>query len=191
METAIAKLQQENRFNRILLRKQQERIRELEKKLLYDAMTCLYSKNAGCEFLEKKIKECGRSKKSITVIMCDIDHFKKINDTYGHQTGDLVIKKVASTLKKHVRENDIIFRYGGEEFTIIMSDTKPKNAKAIIERLREKVEGISDINIKVTMSFGIYTSNATENMHVLIEKADQALYKAKNKGRNRVVIYTN
>lgn len=110
------------------------------------------------------------------VIMCDIDHFKKFNDTYGHLTGDEILKRVAQILKDQMRRTDTVYRYGGEEFTILCKDSTLEDIQEVAERLRSEIQTqMQDYN--VTMSFGIGTNN---------KEADEALYRAKANGRNRV-----
>jgi diguanylate cyclase (GGDEF)-like protein len=127
--------------------------------------------------------------------MCDIDHFKKFNDTYGHPFGDIVLKGVAAKLESCVRDIDTAARYGGEEFVLILDKTSHKTAKDLVERIRQAIESMTfrtneGKDVKVTMSFGIaeYSQHVRE-IKDLVSWADQALYKAKQKGRNRVEIY--
>jgi len=125
--------------------------------------------------------------------MLDIDHFKKVNDTYGHHAGDLVIQRLAKLVKLATRETDITGRYGGEEFTIVLPDTNGETAKIVAERLRKLVYldavEYEDVQIKVTVSVGIaqYSAAYTTSTQWL-EDADKALYTAKESGRNRVVV---
>jgi diguanylate cyclase (GGDEF)-like protein len=125
----------------------------------------------------------------------DIDLFKKINDTYGHQSGDLVLKAISEKATAMIRNTDLLARYGGEEFVVVMPQTKTQGAMIIAERLRESIEGM-DIHvdgqtIKITVSAGVATyAPQSEKLSIeeFIDKADKALYDAKNSGRNRVVI---
>ena len=131
--------------------------------------------------------------------MTDIDFFKKVNDTYGHAVGDLVLKTIAKVIRSQLREYDIAGRYGGEEFSILLPFTKIEEAKMVAERLRKSIENkvinISKVNpdaevkeIKVTISLGIYEIKPDDEDDDLLKKADKALYEAKNTGRNKVVI---
>jgi len=121
------------------------------------------------------------------VLLLDIDHFKKINDTYGHQQGDLVLAQVAATLNRSVREIDIVGRYGGEEFLIIFPNTNVKEAHNAAERIRKEVEKmVFPEGIAVTISGGVAECQA-ENVLELVEKADKQLYRAKNAGRNKIM----
>ncbi len=123
--------------------------------------------------------------------MMDIDHFKKINDTYGHQAGDEILKHLVQTVKNIVRKSDIIARYGGEEFCIVSYESKKDDAIYLAERLRNTIKNsvvvYKDKKIKYTVSFGVTTINKKVNNHEeLLRKADAALYRAKNSGRDRV-----
>ena len=131
--------------------------------------------------------------------MTFIDFFKKVNDTYGHAVGDLVLKSIAKIIRGQLREYDIAGRYGGEEFSILLPFTKINEAQMVAERLRKTIEDkvidISKVNpdsetkeIQVTLSLGIYEMQADDNEEELLKKADKALYQAKNTGRNKVVV---
>jgi diguanylate cyclase (GGDEF)-like protein len=145
--------------------------------------------------LEEEIIRARRYNSPVSLIMIDIDHFKKFNDTYGHQTGDLVLIKVAETIKSTVRTNvDIAARYGGEEFAIILPETGKEEAALLAERLRKNIESKKLFTnkygeLKVTVSLGISGfPNDANNKSELISKADAALYKAKETGRNKLCI---
>ena len=125
--------------------------------------------------------------------MCDIDHFKTVNDTYGHPAGDLVLKGVAEILERQARQTDSVARYGGEEFALILPETDSAAARAIAERIRISVEAFqftTDLGpLKVTLSLGVATSpDVAHQKQELIDQADQALYGAKHGGRNRYVV---
>ena len=127
--------------------------------------------------------------KPISLIIFDIDHFKNINDTYGHQIGDIVIQKTSEIIKNNIRKNDIACRYGGEEFVIFLYDCDIDDGYDIAEKIRQKVENqelkIENKTIKYTISAGI--SNKGNNIEEMIKNADEMLYKAKEK-RNSIVI---
>jgi diguanylate cyclase (GGDEF)-like protein len=124
--------------------------------------------------------------------MTDIDHFKAVNDTYGHPAGDVVLKGVAQMLKEQARDTDVVARYGGEEFAVVMPETDLRGALVIAERLRETVAARAFHTelgpVRVTLSIGLAASpeDGTE-MDALVQLADQCLYQAKRAGRNRVV----
>ena len=132
----------------------------------------------------------------VSMVMLDIDNFKLINDTYGHASGDEVLKAVANVLSQGTRESDVSGRLGGEEFAIILTETDLTAAQELIERLRKKVEQtcihFKGQEISVTASFGVAKLDTeSDNFDKLIDRADYALYQAKKEGRNRVVINDN
>lgn len=151
---------------------------------------------------EKRLKEttahAKRQNQPLCCIMSDIDFFKKVNDTYGHAVGDCVLKNVAKTIKKELRESDIASRYGGEEFVFLLPQTKLDEAIIVANRLKEAVENkkinieeykIKDIKeISVTVSIGVSEYKNEKDYEMLYKKADEALYTAKETGRNRVII---
>jgi len=126
--------------------------------------------------------------------MIDIDHFKNVNDTYGHMVGDEVIRHISALIREHVRETDISGRYGGEEFTILLADTSLKNSYVFAERLRREVEAAvvkyNDIEVKYTISLGVAEIDPSiKNHEAWIECADAALYHSKENGRNKVSLH--
>lgn len=154
-------------------------------------------------YLERRLKdEINRSKRynlSLSLLMLDVDHFKKINDTYGHQVGDIVLKKLAQVIVNLARETDFVARYGGEEIVIVLPNTSISAAALMAERCRNQVlkkliissdeSGDKPID-GITVSIGV-SSKHDENtdMNILIEHADIALYQAKERGRDQVVVY--
>lgn len=129
------------------------------------------------------------------LLMCDIDHFKKVNDTYGHLFGDRVIRAVAQVLKENVKGRDTAVRYGGEEFIVLLPDTPLEGARALAEKLRRTIEGgrikkggSEDVSAKITISLGAARYIPGESPALFIERADKALYVAKNGGRNQVCV---
>lgn len=158
-----------------------------------DALTGVYNRREGFRRLEAEALRASRAKTPLSVMMADIDHFKNINDTHGHQVGDEVLKRVASTLKNALRASDMLCRYGGEEFLILATETDLDNVKRLAERLRLIVEEMSitlseGVEIKVTLSFGVAQYLPQETHEYVIFRADQALYQAKQNGRNRVCV---
>ncbi|MBQ5314907.1 MAG: sensor domain-containing diguanylate cyclase [Oscillospiraceae bacterium] len=129
--------------------------------------------------------------RNVSLIICDIDFFKKVNDTYGHNAGDAVLRHVASMFRSNARPGDGIYRWGGEEFLVVLPDTNKEQAIDIAERLRtsvmESVCHFEDLSIKVTMSFGLTVLNMDNPIEENIKIADERLYKAKEGGRNRVI----
>jgi diguanylate cyclase (GGDEF)-like protein len=124
----------------------------------------------------------------------DLDYFKKVNDTYGHPTGDMVLSDIGKILKKHVRRNDFACRYGGEEFAVILPNVSRDSIYTAYERFREMVSKqtfeYESEQFHITVSIGIAFSNDAESANDLLAHADQALYQAKESGRNRIVAYS-
>jgi diguanylate cyclase (GGDEF)-like protein len=156
-----------------------------------DGLTGLNNHRTFQESIREEINRTRRYGRSLSLIMLDIDHFKKFNDTYGHPVGDEVIKMVAKTIKTMIRGTDRAFRYGGEEFTIILPETPGKNGIILAERLRQFVEQNRSVkNLTITISLGITELTQKESPESFIKRSDDALYAAKEGGRNRVVMLT-
>jgi len=157
----------------------------------YDDLTNLKNRRTFNEELEYFLLLCKRRSSSLSLTFFDLDNFKNVNDTFGHQTGDKVLQRVADILKDNLRQTDLMGRWGGEEFIVAFIDTELDNAKFITEKIRahiEKDEVLSQLtNIKVTASFGLTTITVQDTVDSLLNRADQALYKAKEKGKNQVV----
>lgn len=155
-----------------------------------DFLTKLYNKRALDEFMGHKEAEYERHGRSYCIAMFDLDHFKKINDTYGHEAGDMVLRAFARILKEEGRTNDIIGRFGGEEFLVILGDTTLEGAKSFANKVREHVQGAhfmyQEQRIELTVSVGIAQRDAYSSLGNTIVGADEQLYAAKKKGRNRV-----
>ncbi|KKL74839.1 hypothetical protein LCGC14_2060860, partial [marine sediment metagenome] len=159
-----------------------------------DGLTGLYNHNFFHNLMDGEISRAARYKHSFSLLMIDIDDFKRINDTYGHQVGNRVLKELASLLNSFVRKNDSVARYGGEEFAIIFSETAKEHGSIFGNRI---VNGISSAKIKeisqddrLTISAGLagYPDDAT-TQEVLVKKADEALYQAKKMGKNTLCVY--
>jgi diguanylate cyclase (GGDEF)-like protein len=169
-----------------------DELKELSNK---DHLTGLYNRRFFAEESTRALSLSARNNSSLSVVMLDIDKFKNINDTYGHNCGDMVIISVANILTKAVRKSDIAARFGGEEFVLLLYETTPQNAVKVAENLRqemEKTEIIYEDNIiKFTVSFGVSqcdTIKDSNNIEHTIVRADSALYEAKNSGRNKVCL---
>ncbi len=166
----------------------------VERLSVTDGLTGLDNHQHMQSLLKNEVIRCQRYSSSLSIIMMDIDHFKNVNDTYGHQKGDDILLDFASTMKKFCRSNDVAARYGGEEFILVLPETKVKGAFYIAERIREEMESQifnhkgKDFNVTVSCGIAEFDSNLTKNPADLIKVADQALYKAKHEGRNRTVI---
>lgn len=169
--------------------------KEIENMATTDGLTGLFNHRKFQEELERELKRHERSGKPLCLCLCDIDFFKKINDTYGHPAGDAMLKGVAGLIKETVRSTDIPARYGGEEFAIILIETPIKEARLIAERLRKKIEShkftYKGSTIKATLSLGIasFQSGLKIDKGKLIENADKALYHAKHNGRNQTILW--
>lgn len=174
-----------------------ERVKRLEKLLDRDYLTGLYNRRFFMERFLEEVAWSVRYKEPLSLMMLDIDYFKKVNDTYGHSCGDEILKQVADTLLSVLRTEDIIARYGGEEFIVLLPNTGIEGASTVAEKLRSMVQSIiffcEDKNIKlnITVSIGVttYYGDADLSPDMLIGQADGALYKAKEGGRNRVVVH--
>lgn len=157
----------------------------LKKLALYDRLTGVYNRYALEEFLKKEVAKTCRYKMPLSLLFIDVDNFKQINDTYGHQTGDRVLKHLARLFKNNIRKTDILGRWGGEEFLLIMPSGT--SAVAVAEKLRRIVEEtVFDGKIKITVSIGITTCREGDTVDTILRKVDTALYKAKSEGKNRV-----
>lgn len=153
-----------------------------------DGLTGLYNRATGSRLAEIAFAEARKCGCDLSVIILDIDNFKSINDTYGHDSGDVVIKSTANEINQAVRENDIAARWGGEEFVCILPGAKKSTAKKVAERIRGSIESTIKTPKQVTVSLGVASLNMnTKTVDALIKEADQALYEAKTGGRNRVV----
>ncbi len=161
---------------------------------LTDSLTGLYNRRYLEVHMEKLIESNAQSHKALGVIMMDIDHFKNVNDTYGHKVGDEVLKVFADRIKDNLRSFDLVARLGGEEFVAILPDVSPERAYMVAERLRRSIsdEPIScsapDGSLNVTTSIGAaIINNGGHSIPALLERADKCLYEAKNTGRNCTV----
>ncbi|MCL2154431.1 MAG: diguanylate cyclase [Leptospirales bacterium] len=162
-----------------------------------DRMTGLYIHHYFQERLVEEIKRVERSNVPLTLLMADLDNFKSVNDTYGHQQGDIILKGTARIIHQNVRSFDIASRYGGEEFAIILTQTDIDEAFRIAERLRKKIESevysndITDINVTTSIGLAQYDRKKNESNIDLIKRADTALYLAKARGGNKTVKYSS
>ncbi|MBT3360982.1 MAG: diguanylate cyclase [Rhodospirillales bacterium] len=159
-----------------------------------DPLTGLATRFAMLPRLDQERERVSRTGQVSTVGMADIDRFKLVNDTYGHNVGDIVLQDVARHLLKGVRRYDQVCRYGGEEFLILLPNTDPRGAKKVLDRLRRELKrrsiAVSDEkSISVSASFGVAALNPGDSILVAIDHADQAMYAAKDAGRNRVNIW--
>lgn len=167
---------------------------QLEKLTKTDPLTQIDNRNGLAINVELANKRYKMQQTVSSLVMLDIDHFKKINDTHGHPAGDAILQQLAAIIKESMRENDSVARYGGEEFAIILHNTTSDNASHFVERLRKAIEDteftFQETVLKVTISFGIaQISTKNGDNKAWMEAADKALYQAKRQGRNQGVVY--
>ncbi|MGB0496406.1 MAG: GGDEF domain-containing protein [Kangiellaceae bacterium] len=155
-----------------------------------DQLTNLPNRYAYNERLTQEYNRWRRYRNSLTLVVCDIDSFKKVNDTHGHSFGDLVLKKIAACLHAGIRESDFVARFGGEEFVILLPETTLIDATRAMNKMRQSINQIElinkGVNVEISMSFGISEFTNDDTTKAVFERADSALYRAKDKGRNRV-----
>jgi len=204
--TIASSLEEETQFlgselkeHTLVISEMEEKIKNLEEELQTakkasreDALTKLFNKRALDEFLEIREGEFKRYKKPYSLVFFDIDLFKQVNDTYGHDAGDIVLKGFAQIFKQLARKVDIVGRYGGEEFLAILSETDHKGAQVFAEKVREKLEKSRFVHagnkLQVTISGGLAFREEYPSMKAMIKAADDKLYKAKDSGRNQIVV---
>lgn len=168
-----------------------EHYRQLRKLMYTDSLTGLLNHATLKERLKKEIKRAGRQYAPVSFGMIDLDHFKRVNDTYGHTTGDRVLKSLAQVLTRRLRTSDMVGRYGGEEFAIIFPDTPPQGALAVLEEIRQSFADVQHQGgqtvFSVTFSGGVAGFPNYRNADDVRNAADRALYQAKEQGRNRII----
>ena len=198
---ATREMEQQNRLLQVSMRASQQELGELQGKLdqirtesLTDGLTALPNRKHFDQALDHAILQGERDATPLSLLLCDVDHFKTFNDTYGHLTGDHVLRLIASALKQSVRGQDVAARYGGEEFAVILPDTTLSQAGIVAEHLRKAIaqrevvkRSTGEFLGRVTVSIGAAQYRPGDNALSLIERADRCLYGAKNEGRNRVV----
>lgn len=186
----IAKPVDERPFVSMILNRAR-RARQLAELMIRDSLTGLFKHTEIKDRLSHELARARRNKTTVSVAMLDIDKFKRVNDTYGHQTGDTVIATLAHLLRRALRTTDIVGRYGGEEYMVVMPDSDEANAIRKLNMLRQEFETIvfhhKDIEFTCSFSGGVCAASGGENIDLLIEKADLALYQAKSGGRNCIV----
>jgi len=154
-----------------------------------DPLTNVYNRRKFSELLDQEIERVERYNRALSVVLLDIDYFKKINDTYGHDVGDYVLKRMTKLIKENIRRVDTLARYGGEEFVVILPETGIKGAMAVAERIRRVIEETSFNKVDhVTISAGVSVFKDGDNHQSVVKKADNALYVAKREGRNRISV---
>ncbi len=167
----------------------QDRLRELA---ITDGLTRTFNRRYLIELMKKEFYRAKRNKTNLSFILLDIDHFKRINDTYGHQQGDSILVDIVSILEKGIRRHEHVARYGGEEFALLLPETDLNGALTVANNIRKKVEGFKfagqekPLNITISLGVATFSDKNIESVDHLIKEADDALYRAKRKGRNRV-----
>lgn len=180
----VARIQSALRFKH-----HQDKLKEMAMK---DGLTGLYNHALLIDLFQKEYTKQKRSKGNISFVMMDIDHFKRVNDTYGHLSGDLVLKNISEVITKSLRSCDVAGRYGGEEFSVILTDMNREVVLQLCERVRQSIEShefnIGRECIKITVSIGVYYKSPEDYITTseMIKKADEALYRVKESGRNKV-----
>jgi len=168
-----------------------KRARQLAELMIRDSLTGLFKHTEIKDRLSHELARARRNKTTVSVAMLDIDKFKRVNDTYGHQTGDTVIATLAHLLRRGLRTTDIVGRYGGEEYMVVMPDSDEANAIRKLDLLRREFEAIGfhhkELGFNCSFSGGACDSKGSDNIDLLIEKADLALYQAKSRGRNQII----
>ena len=162
----------------------------LEYQASHDTLTGLFNRNKFDNIFGKEIRRGLRYNNDLSLVLLDIDFFKLVNDRYGHQVGDQVLKEVSSIIMHNVREHDTVVRWGGEEFLILLPETDINGAKIVAEKVRNAIfeKTLTEKNLNITASFGITVMNDKDTEESIIIRADKALYDAKKNGRNKVVV---
>ena len=170
-------------------------LRKLRESALTDSLTGLHNRRFLQEYTENLVASMQRHQKTIGLIMCDLDHFKQVNDQYGHDVGDIVLRETARIIKKSIRDSDLVIRFGGEEFLVVLLDIEAGSAATVGEKIREAVQNttfkLARSSLKQTLSLGVSElPQDTDRFWQSIKFADVALYKAKEAGRNCVIQFT-
>ena len=169
---------------------------EIYRMTIIDGLTQIHNKRYFMDFFEREIARCSRHERDLSLALFDIDHFKKLNDTFGHLAGDYVLRKMAQKVSQRMRREELFARYGGEEFALVLPETDLERAHTMGEEIRELVESerflFDDEEIRITLSMGIAAIRGESPDPLdFIRLADEALYRAKNAGRNRVILHTS
>jgi len=167
---------------------QSKRVKKIYELATRDPLTSIYNRKGLFDILKRKVGEVHRYERALSVIFFDIDHFKQVNDAYGHDTGDKVLIELSKLVSKGIRQSDIFVRWGGEEFLIVLPETPKKRAVRLAEKLRTTIENHLFGKIKnITCSFGVTALQKDDSLQSLLKRVDMLLYKAKNSGRNIVI----
>ncbi len=188
------KLQQQIHFMEQESEQLKKKLNENRKKLMFDTLTGVRNRLSYDEILDQEISRYARYHETFSYAVLDIDHFKRINDEYGHNAGDKALQIVAQMMAKNIRKTDFLFRIGGEEFVLILPKTELDNAAPLVEKIRSAV-GEANFHFKqqklnITLSAGLSCMRESDTAETLYERTDKALYQAKNSGRNKLVVTT-
>jgi diguanylate cyclase (GGDEF)-like protein len=176
-------------FNKILYPKVVQIERELKEHSWTDSLTKVFNRSKFDDIIEREIERAKRYDQLLSLIVFDVDHFKAVNDAHGHLFGDSVLQAIAGLARDNIRGVDYLARWGGEEFMIILPETGLERAEALADRIKEEIEHHDfEIDEKVTVSFGVAQFKKYDSKETFIKKADDALYRAKANGRNRVEV---
>ena len=194
----LAAVVEDELHRRHLSTTQGEMIRELgeaRRRSMVDPLTSVWNRAGLDSILERELAAIAARRSKLSVAMIDLDHFKEVNDRFGHGTGDAVLSEVARRLRVAARPADSVARFGGEEFAVVLPDCGESDARVVGERLRERIAAApvvvgQSVHVNVTCSIGVATAESGEPSNVLLTRADVALYDAKHAGRNRVVVAT-
>ena len=192
--------EQQTAAMRVRIQELDERSREAETRIveqrrlaLTDSLTQLPNREAYARRLVEEFERWRRYARPVSLALCDVDHFKKVNDRHGHAVGDTVLRDVATTLRNHLRETDFLARYGGEEFVILLAETDSAQAHAALDKARQAIaDNVIECaggKLSVTSSFGVAQFGEGDDPERVFTRADAALYRAKNGGRNQVRVY--
>jgi diguanylate cyclase (GGDEF)-like protein len=187
------KLQKSLDDNKKLQGELEEKNEQLLQLSRHDGLTNLYNRRTFYEFMDNELSRSKRYSLPLAGLMIDIDHFKKVNDTYGHLAGDFILTRVAKVLLKNSRQNDIVARYGGEEFVLLLPNTNSQQAEIVAERIRKEIETsnfvFSDKKISMSISCGVgELSDEDEDKNMFLTAIDEELYRAKRLGRNKTCV---
>ena len=175
--------------NRKILGQVKMQKQELLQLAMTDQLTGLYNRHSLFDIAPKYLSDAKRHKFPVSLVVIDLDHFKNVNDTHGHATGDVVLKSIGQVLKEQCRTEDFVARFGGEEFVMVFSHCDIDFAVTKAEKLREAVEAAQPAGLTITASLGVAVMDESDDFNSLFEKADKAVYEAKETGRNKVVTH--
>ena len=177
--------------NRKILEQVKMQKQELLQLAMTDQLTSLYNRHSLFDIGPKYLSDAKRHKFSVSLVVIDLDHFKNVNDTHGHATGDIVLKLIGQVLKDQCRTEDFVARFGGEEFVMLLSHCDIDFAVTKAENLRKEVEAAQPAGLTITASLGVAAMEEDDDFNTLFEKADKAVYEAKESGRNKVVVHSD